>query len=352
MINFGIIGYGFIGHHHKQVINSFEHSNLCGVYDVDPKQTDDLTNDEKAYNSAEELASDPEIDTVIIAVPNHLHLEMVELAAKYKKNIICEKPAAMNLDEYDQMVQAVKQAGVLFTIHHQRRWDEDYRTAKAVLESGKLGNEYLISSSLHGYNGNMHDWHVYKKYGGGMLYDWGVHLIDQMLDMVPNEVDTIYADIRNVINEEVDDYFTILIKFKSGVTGRIELGTYMLGTQEKWYERHWYIGGDEGSMLIDGFAPSGNIVKTSELLTNVPGSITMGHAGPTRSFGAPPEGRIVSEPLPKVNTSHIMFYENYYRAHEGEEELIIKPEQIRKVLKVVELARKSAETNQVVKFDD
>lgn len=53
--------------------------------------------------------------------------------------------------------------------------------------------------------------------------------------------------------------------------------------------------------------PEGKIVTTSELLTNVPGKITMTHAGPTRSFGPAPEGRILTKDLPTVDVNHGMF---------------------------------------------
>ena len=50
------------------------------------------------------------------------------------------------------------------------------------------GTFYTIKSALYGFNGNMHDWHIYPEFGGGMLYDWGVHLIDQMLWMIPGKL--------------------------------------------------------------------------------------------------------------------------------------------------------------------
>ena len=173
------------------------------------------------------------------------------MAAEYGKNIICEKPVAMNVEELDEMIAAVNKFGVRFTVHHQRRFDEDFLTMKAVYDKHSVGNIYTIKSSLYGINGNMHDWHVFKKFGGGMLYDWGVHLLDQMLFMIEGKVQTVYADMRNVVNGEVDDYFKILLKFDNGVMAEVELGTYYLKDQEKWFERPWFIGGNEGKSYVD-----------------------------------------------------------------------------------------------------
>lgn len=351
-VNFGIIGFGFMGHIHEKTLNSLEAAKVVAICDIEEeKMKDAITEDVIKTTSFDELLKIDAINTVIISVSNHVHKEVVIKAAKAGKNIICEKPAAMNVKEYDEMIAAVEDAGVLFTVHQQRRYDIDFRTAKEVYDQKSLGNVYTIQSKLYGINGNMHDWHVFKKYGGGMLYDWGVHLIDQMLYMVDSKIKTIYADLRNVINEEVDDYFKILLKFENGVTGEIELGTYFLSDKAKWFERHWFIGGDKGTMYSDGFEPEGKIARTTRLLKNVPGKTTMTASGPTRSFGPPQDGVLLTEDLPKVNVAHIMFFENYLKALEGNEELIIKIPEVRRVLAVMEAVRESASTGKSVDFE-
>ena len=74
--------------------------------------------------------------------------------------------------------------------------------------------------------------------------------------MVKSKIVSLYADVQNVINENVDDYFKIIMKFENGVTAEIELGTYYLTPK-----RAWFIGGNKGSALIDGFAGEGKIVS-------------------------------------------------------------------------------------------
>lgn len=351
-IKFGIIGFGFMGHVHEQNINKLDGAELIAICDIDSSRMDDATtNNVKKFTSVDELLKVEEINTVIISVDNIEHKNVVLKAAAAKKNIICEKPAAMNLEEYDEMVQAAKDNNVIFTVHQQRRFDEDFRTAKEVYDKNSLGDIYTIKSSLYGFNGNMHDWHVYKKFGGGMLYDWGVHLLDQVLLMVDSKIKTVYADMRNIINEEVDDYFKIIMKFENNVCAEVELGTYYLADKFKWFERHWFIGGNRGSMYSDGFEPVGKITRTTALLQNVPGKVTMTASGPTRSFGPPREGLIVTEELPKVNTDHMLFFENYINALNGKEEIAVKPHEVRRVLALMDAVRKSAETNTTVIFE-
>lgn len=339
-----------MGQTHEQMIIENNFGEVIAVADTNPQQLENAKGI-LTFDLADKLLELPEIETVIIAVPNNIHLEIVEKVAKAGKNIILEKPAAMNSKQFEQMMDVCSQSNVKFTIHHQRRFDKDYRITKEVFDSKTLGEVYTIKNTLYGFNGNMHDWHVFPELGGGMLYDWGVHLLDQMLWMIPGKLNYVFADVRNIINQNVDDYFNIQMQFENGVRAQVELGTYFLSDKETWFERHWYIAGNEGTAYVDGFHPQGNIIRTSELLKNVPGKITMTAAGPTRSFGPAPEGRILTEELPEINTYHEMFYENYIAEAAGTAEYIVKPQEILRLMKLLEAIWESAKTHQSVEFE-
>lgn len=350
-IKFGLIGYGFMGHEHETMFKEMEEIDLVAICDIDKQQLADVGAGITCYDNVEAMLENPEIQVVLVAANNNQHKDIVCKAARAGKDIICEKPVAMSVAELDEMVRVTEECGVKFTVHHQRRLDPDYRTAKAVYDSRTLGDVYTVKSSLYGYNGNMHDWHVYISEGGGMLYDWGVHLLDQILWMVEGKLTSVYADIRNVINEEVDDYFKIIMKFDNQVTAEVELGTYYLSDKKDWFVRHWFMGGNKGSMYIDGFKPEGKIVRTAELLKNVSGSRTMTAAGPTRSFGNPREGLIVTESLPEVHTNHMQFFENYVQAYQGKEEFMIKIPEVRRVLQLMDGVRESGKTGEAIHFE-
>ncbi len=271
MTRFGIIGYGFMGKVHADMLSRFPGASVTAVCDIDPAQLKDVPVGVSVYREAADLLADEQVDVALIAANNNQHKKLVVMAAEAGKQILCEKPVALSVADYDEMLLACEKAGVSFTVHQQRRFDQDFRISKKVFEGSDLGKIYKVKSSLHGFNGNMHDWHIYPEEGGGMLWDWGVHLIDQILWMIPGKIRTVYADLRNVINEQVDDYFKILMRFESGLLAEIELGTYLLGDGDKWFERHWYLGGDKGAMQLDGFSPTGSIITTTQLLQNVPG---------------------------------------------------------------------------------
>ena len=265
-IKLGVIGYGGMGKWHAQNAPraGVEIAAVCDIDEVKQKEAVDAGY--KMYPNADELLADPEVNTVILTVPNYLHKEMCIKAAEAGKNVITEKPAAMNVQELDEMEAACKKAGVFFTSHQNRRWDKDMLTVKKAYDDGLLGNIFTIESKLHSGNGYMHEWHLYKKYGGGMIYDWGVHLIDQILFMMPGvRIKSVYADIKNVLHEEVDDYFKIIMKMENGITAHIELSTYILK-----YQPRWLAAGDKGTMVVKTFASDRAIYRTPKILEELP----------------------------------------------------------------------------------
>jgi predicted dehydrogenase len=347
IVKLGVIGYGGMGKWHAK--NAPRAGvEIVAVCDIEEKKIKQGREDGYVtYTSAEELLADEQVNTVILTVPNHLHKEMCIKAANAGKNVIAEKPAAMNVEELDEMEVSCKKAGVYFTVHQNRRWDKDMLTVKKACESGMLGNVFTIESKLHSGNGYMHEWHLYKKYGGGMIYDWGVHLIDQILFMMPDaKIKSIYADIKNVLHEEVDDYFKILLKLDNGVTAHIELSTYILN-----YQPRWLVGGDKGTLIIKDFGCEGMIYHTGEMLEKLPPQITETVAGPTRQFAPVPPGGIVTEPLPEVVTDWVDFYRNVDEVLNGKAEFKIKLPEVRRVLSVMEAARLSSQKGEAILFE-
>ncbi len=346
-IKLGVIGFGGMGKWHAQNAPraGVEVVAVCDIEEV--KQQEAIEMGYKLYKSADELLADPEVNTVILTVPNHLHKEMCIKAAKAGKNVITEKPAALNVQELDEMEAACKEAGVFFTSHQNRRWDRDMLTVKKAYDEGLLGKIFTIESKLHSGNGYMHEWHLYKKYGGGMIYDWGVHLIDQILFMMPDaKIKSVYADIKNVLHEEVDDYFKIILKMDNGVTAHIELSTYILE-----YQPRWLAAGDKGTMVVKTFGCDGNIYRTGKMLEKLPSQIVETEAGPTRQFAPVPPGGIVTEPLPEIQTDWTDFYKNVADVLNGKAESVIKIPQVRRVLAVMEAAWKSSETGEAILFE-
>lgn len=129
-----VIGYGGMGNFHAEKMQSVDGIRLVGVYDIDPERNR-LAEERgiRAYASRAELLADPAVELVTVATPNDVHKEIVIDALAAGKNVICEKPVAMDSAELEEMIAAANRYGRLFTVHQNRRWDEDYLTVKKMV---------------------------------------------------------------------------------------------------------------------------------------------------------------------------------------------------------------------------
>ena len=169
-----IIGYGGIGSWHARQLKTMEELTLCGVYDILPQRNAAAERAGiHAYASREELLNDPAVQVVTVAIPNDLHHDVCIDCMKHGKNVICEKPVCLNHEELQDMIEASKQYGVLFTVHQNRRWDEDYLTMKKLYDEGTCWDDiFNIESRVHGSRGIPGDWRQHqrtrRRYGFGL----------------------------------------------------------------------------------------------------------------------------------------------------------------------------------------
>ena len=108
---------------------------------------------------------------LIVAVPNDLHKELSIQAMDAGKHVICEKPVALDSAELEDMIEAAQRNQVIFTVHQNRRWDEDFRIVQRLYEENTLGKVFHIESRVHGSRGIPGDWRNTKEHGGGMVLD-------------------------------------------------------------------------------------------------------------------------------------------------------------------------------------
>ena len=255
--NLVVVGYGGMGSWHVAHAQKSDVVNLLGIYDIDPKKT--ILARERgifAYDSLDEVLSDERVDIVTVAIPDDSHLDSVVRSLKAGKNVICEKPVAMDSNELEEMIAAAESAGKIFSVHQNRRFDVDYLAMKQIKESGELGEIINIESRIHGSRGIPSDWRGVKEHGGGMVLDWGVHLIDQLLQIFDEKIVGVHCDLDHITNKEVDDGFKLTIYFESGKSAYIEVGTYNFISMPRFYMR-----AEKGSALITDWREKCKVAK-------------------------------------------------------------------------------------------
>lgn len=347
-----IIGYGGMGNNHKKYIikrlndsDYPEKLDLVGAYDINPKFA--LDNGVHAFDSADEIWSDPEIKIVLVSTPNDLHLPYVLKAIESGKNVIVEKPAGMSSEEVEKMYEAASKAGVVFSPHQNRRWDDDFLSVKAVAESGEIGRVYRVESRVMGSNGIPGAWRKNFEQGGGMMLDWGVHLIDQMLLWIDEPIDSIFCDYSFEAGENVDDGFDLEVRFKSGLIYRIVVDTNSFIELPR-----WQVYGTDGTATVTNWrrdAVEGRVVRCVLRHDDKLEGVNAGN-GFTKTMAARRIETVEDKPLVHVRGDKNAFYANYMDAVLKGEPTTVRKEQVLKVFRVMELARESALRNEVIKF--
>lgn len=346
-VGLAVIGYGTMGAWHTKKVSKLPEVELIGIYDIKPERTQLAgENGIFAYDSMEALLADDRVQLVTVAIPNHLHKDVCIAAMDAGKNVICEKPVAMDSVELQAMIDASNRNGVLFTVHQNRRWDEDFRIVRKLYEENTLGRIFRIESRTHGSRGIPGDWRNQKQYGGGMLMDWGVHLLDQLLWMLPGKILSVYAQMSYVTNEDCDDGFTAQIQFENDVAVEVQVSTSnFIGLPR------WYVLGENGTASIERWTLEGKIVKVSdwEHRDAVP---VVTAAGVTKTMAPRTSDTIKEYPLPRIECDVRDFYRNVVKALHGQETQIVTHAQVMRVMKLMEAIRLSAATNEVIKDFD
>ena len=346
-IGCAVIGFGGMGHWHAQRIAKHGDLQWVGAYDLRPERLAELpgTPGGQAFASREALLADPRVELVVVATPNDVHREIVIAALQAGKHVICEKPVAMDGAELEAMIAAAQRAGRLFTVHQNRRWDGDYLRMKRILDAHTLGPVFDIESRVHGSRGIPGDWRNQKAHGGGMVLDWGIHILDQSLMMtLPRKVVAVQAQLTHVTNNDCDDGFRAILTFDDGLTFLAEVGTSNFIVLPR-----WYMLGENGSAVIHDWSCKGEIVMVSDWENRDAVPIQAG-AGLTKTMAPRTDETIQKFPLPEVQADWGEYYTNVVAAIRGEAAPLVTHDQQRRLMRLVEAVFDAGTRHEVVKL--
>ncbi|WOB83156.1 inositol 2-dehydrogenase [Providencia sp. PROV114] len=224
MFNIALFGAGRIGQVHAVNIAGHKETKLYSV--IDPYQPNAVALAEKyqaKVQTTEEAIQDPNIQGVLIASATDTHADLIELAAKHKKVIFCEKPVHLDLERVKQCLKSVKEHDVPLFIGFNRRYDPQFRHLKNLFQQGAIGKaESLIITSRDPSPPPAE----YVKASGGMFRDMTIHDFDMARFMIGEEPCSVYAQGSNVVDPaigqagDIDTAF-IILKFPSGAMATI-----------------------------------------------------------------------------------------------------------------------------------
>ena len=339
-----VIGYGGQGAWHCDRIMQSSTCLLAGVFDI--KEDRNLIAKKKGiyiYQSVSSILTDCTVSVVIIATPNNSHAELAIKALNAGKHVICEKPATISVSEFDQILETSRKTKCFFTAFQNRRWDVDFLSLKNASNSYILGEVIRIESRVHGSRGIPNDWRREKLQGGGMVLDWGVHLIDQILQIISSKVTRVYCTTTYITNTEVEDGFRLELTFADGKSALIEVGTYNFLSMPRFYMLC-----SCGTILLQDWRAPAKAVKLVRWEESDATPI-QNASGITKTM-APRDEKTIEEfylPIPTNNVDE--YYQNFFDAIDGKiANPIVRCEEIRRVLQIIEMAFESAATGKVI----
>ena len=175
-----------------------------------------------------EMLVRPDLDVVDIAVPHHLHCPMTLDALSEGLNVICEKPIGLDLDEADRMIDAAEHSKGRLLIKQYQRCAEHHARAKAIIDSGELGDVYLMTglflAQLSRAENDPVNWRgTWDRAGGGILIDGGVHVVDLMQFILGRAV-AVSATAKRLVAglpHKADDTTSLTIEYERSAIGSV-----------------------------------------------------------------------------------------------------------------------------------
>ncbi len=318
-INCGICGYGGMGRFHAEKISQTEGFNLIAVCDINSENLElarrEYPNLKGYFINLEEMLAIQDLELVFVVVPHNAHREVVIRCLDAGKNVVLEKPMSITVEEANAMISKANETGLMLSVFHNRRWDSDYLTIKEIINKGLIGEIFHIEAGLTNYRHPGFTWRSDKEACGSVMHDWGAHFIDWILNLVPSKITQITGDFQKRVWHVVtnEDHGEVFIRFENGVTADFMISDISAIPRSK-----WRILGTKGAI-------EANWNNEIRLVSYASG--------------------IAQDSLLKVGTENQWseYYRNILDHLLMKEALIVKPEQARRVIGVIEAGIKSAQ---------
>jgi predicted dehydrogenase len=340
-IRVGLVGYGYAGKtFHAPLIQSITGLKLAIV---GSSKRDAVLADYPGVtvcSNMQEVATHPEIDLLVIASPNESHYPLASAALYAGKHVVVDKPFTVKVEDARSLVQLAEERKRLLSVFHNRRWDSEVLAAKAILESGLLGEISHFETHIDRFRPQVRQrWREQAGPGAGLWFDLGPHLIDQALQLfgLPETVSASFAVLRK--GGETDDWAHVQLNYR---TLRVILHTSLLVS-----------GGVPRSVLhgtLGSWAKFGADVQEKQLVAGVrPASPGFGDDPDPGIFFEGATGKQTKIPAPAADQSE--YYVGIREALWGRRPNPVPPEQASAVMSILDTSFQSGAKGRVLPLE-
>ena len=330
-IRAGVVGYGGAFNMGRQHLQQMQQAGMTptAVAEIDPKRLEAAKADFpgiETYSSVASMLKNSDVNLVAIITPHNTHAKLAVQCAKAGRHVVCEKPFAITTAECDAMIAAARQSGVLLSTYHNRHWDGCILRAAKEIRSGVIGEVFRIEAHGGGYQKPRDWWRSSKSISGGILYDWGVHLLEYSLQIIDSDIVEVtgfaktgfWAETSVWKKDANEDEGFVVVRFANGAW----LTLCMTSIDSNAKRGQLEITGTQGTYIFEG--------KTWETTVRKDGAAVI-----TRGENPPSEGW--------------RFYQNIVGFLTKGTRLIITPEWARRPIHIIDLANQSARKGRSLK---
>lgn len=238
-VNIGIIGLGWPGLRHSEAVLETEGAQLYAAADANATRREEyagLFSGVKLHSDYEAMLLDPELDAVVVCLPNFLHFPVTIAAIRAGKHVLCEKPPTLHGEEMRKIKEEVQRRSLVYAFGRQMRFNGRMRAGREVVASGRLGDVYFARTSwvrARGIPVGVGGWFLdRKKAGGGVVIDIGIHALDSAWYLMgcprPTTVTaSVSTNFRHHVSPDihfdVDDTGFAFLRFDNGAVMHLEV---------------------------------------------------------------------------------------------------------------------------------
>jgi scyllo-inositol 2-dehydrogenase (NADP+) len=177
------------------------------------------------YRDIDTMLKKSKVNLVILITPHNTHAPLALKCLKAGRHVVCEKPLAITTAEVNAMIAAAKKAGLMLSTYHNRHWDGRILEAvRRIKKEKEIGSIVRIECHMGGYGQPRDWWRSSRKISGGILYDWGVHLLEYSLQLIDSPMVEVsgfshhgyWAPLTPWKADTNEDEAYLTVRFKSG----------------------------------------------------------------------------------------------------------------------------------------
>ena len=333
-IRVGLIGYGYASKiFHAPLISGTPGMSLGAVSSSDAAKVHADWPTVPVVSEPKHLFNDPNIDVIVIPTPNDTHFPLAKAALEAGKHVVVDKPFTVTLSQARELDALARSLGRLLSVFHNRRWDSDFLTVKALLSEGTLGEIGYFESHFDRFRPQVRNrWREQAGPGSGIWYDLAPHLLDQAVNLfgLPVSMTVDLAQLRP--GAQTTDYFHAVLSYPQR---RVVLHGTMLAAAES---ARYILHGTRGSYVKFGLDPQEDRLKNGERLPQEDWGYDMRDGVLTRAEGE----ELVQETLLTIPGNYPAYYAAIRDALNGTGENPVPASQAIQIMELIELGIESA----------